>query len=221
MKGSAEFYLDMLIEEPSHQWLVTAPANSTENAFLLPDGTKANICMEITETEPQTDSVLEHILAFSREAGINLAIDDFGQGFSNMERYLTLNPSCVKLSRESFLKALLASARSGMILTRQDLARAGRTLGLGVRLGERAYVIKALLAQDANATLAWLADEARRWRDPHTEPGPAPAIRGFWRARAAATANLLDELASNEAPTHWTASAEGAPTPKATEAHHA
>ncbi|MFN7928296.1 MAG: hypothetical protein U0Y68_10170 [Blastocatellia bacterium] len=27
MKGSAQFYTDMLIEEPTHKWLVTAPAN--------------------------------------------------------------------------------------------------------------------------------------------------------------------------------------------------
>jgi hypothetical protein len=122
---------------------------------------------------------------------------------------------------EAFLQALLASARSGMILTRQDLARAGRTLGLGVRVGERAYVIKALLAQDANATLAWLAAEARVWRDRHAEADPASAITDFWRDRAAATADLLDQLASDEAPAPWTASHADALTPTATEAHHA
>jgi hypothetical protein len=30
----------MLIESPRHGWWVTAPSNSPENAFLLPDGTK-------------------------------------------------------------------------------------------------------------------------------------------------------------------------------------
>ena len=35
LRGSAEFYCDMLIEEPTHHWLVTAPANSPENAFLI------------------------------------------------------------------------------------------------------------------------------------------------------------------------------------------
>ncbi len=38
MKGSAQFYVDMLIEEPKHGWLVTAPSNSPENVFRLPDG---------------------------------------------------------------------------------------------------------------------------------------------------------------------------------------
>ncbi len=45
MKGSARFYADMLIEEPKNKWLVTAPANSPENAFLLPNGKRANVCM--------------------------------------------------------------------------------------------------------------------------------------------------------------------------------
>jgi alpha-L-fucosidase 2 len=45
MRGSAQFYADMLIEEPKHKWLVTAPANSPENAFRLPDGSIAHVCM--------------------------------------------------------------------------------------------------------------------------------------------------------------------------------
>jgi alpha-L-fucosidase 2 len=45
MKGSAQFYLDMLITEPAHGWLVTAPSNSPENAFKLKDGRAARVCM--------------------------------------------------------------------------------------------------------------------------------------------------------------------------------
>lgn len=45
LRESAEFYLDMLIEEPTHAWLVTAPANSPENSFRLPDGSEAHVCM--------------------------------------------------------------------------------------------------------------------------------------------------------------------------------
>lgn len=45
MKGAAEFYLSMLVAEPKHGWLVTAPSNSPENTFYLPDGQKASVCM--------------------------------------------------------------------------------------------------------------------------------------------------------------------------------
>lgn len=45
LKGSALFYCDALVEEPSHKWLVTAPSVSPENAFYLPNGKSANVCM--------------------------------------------------------------------------------------------------------------------------------------------------------------------------------
>jgi len=45
LKGSAEFYLDLLIEEPKHGWLVTAPSNSPENTYILPDGRRGQTCM--------------------------------------------------------------------------------------------------------------------------------------------------------------------------------
>jgi alpha-L-fucosidase 2 len=45
LRGSAEFYCDMLIDYPTNNWLVTAPANSPENAFLMPDGKPAHICV--------------------------------------------------------------------------------------------------------------------------------------------------------------------------------
>ena len=45
MKGSARFYADMLIEEPTHKWLVTAPANSPENGFRLPNNQVVHVVM--------------------------------------------------------------------------------------------------------------------------------------------------------------------------------
>ena len=48
MKGSAQFYADMLIEEPKHHYLVVAPANSPENHFYMPDGHDAAISLGTT-----------------------------------------------------------------------------------------------------------------------------------------------------------------------------
>lgn len=45
MKGSAQFYLDFLVEEPKHHWLVTCPSSSPENHFYAPDGQKYSICV--------------------------------------------------------------------------------------------------------------------------------------------------------------------------------
>lgn len=109
----------------------------------------------------------------------------------------------------SFVPALLAPSRSGIIIARADLARAAGELGLGARVGERAYALRALLAQDATATLAWLASEADRQR------GGLGAVRAtggrlvhdWWDARLAATARLLAELAADgadaDAPARW------------------
>jgi alpha-L-fucosidase 2 len=48
LKGSAQFYSDMLIEEPTRRWLVTAPSNSPENTFQLADGRRAHITLGAT-----------------------------------------------------------------------------------------------------------------------------------------------------------------------------
>lgn len=46
MRGAARFFLSTLVEEPVHQWLVTAPSSSPENAFFCgKDSTATSICM--------------------------------------------------------------------------------------------------------------------------------------------------------------------------------
>jgi alpha-L-fucosidase 2 len=72
MKGSAQFYLDMLIEEPTNRWLVTAPANSPENAFLMPDGQKAHLTMGPTFD----NQLLRYLFNATREAAQVLGVDE-------------------------------------------------------------------------------------------------------------------------------------------------
>lgn len=45
LKGSSEFLKDILIEEPENGWLVTAPSNSPENTYIMPNGFKGNTAM--------------------------------------------------------------------------------------------------------------------------------------------------------------------------------
>ncbi|WP_350212495.1 glycoside hydrolase family 95 protein [Botrimarina sp.] len=45
LRDAAAFYADMLIEEPRHGWLVTAPSNSPENAFIDSRGRTVHTCM--------------------------------------------------------------------------------------------------------------------------------------------------------------------------------
>jgi hypothetical protein len=101
---------------------------------------------------------------------------------------------------EEFLRALLAPARSGIVLTRADLRRAAGSLGLGARTGGRAFTLKSLLGQDAAAVLAWLAAEADGWAARHAARRPAlGAVAAWWEERAKAAAALLRELQNSAA----------------------
>ena len=91
------------------------------------------------------------------------------------------------------LAQVLAPGRSGVILTRADLARGAAALGLGLRLGERRYALQALLDQEPVATIGWLAAEAGGFAARLERFGRALAgpIR-FWTGRARGTqARLL------------------------------
>ena len=98
-------------------------------------------------------------------------------------------------SSEDFLKTLLAPARSGVILVREDLARAARDLQTGVRAGERTFALRSLMGQDAAATLQWLASEADAWESLHTRRREAHGhVADWWASRANSTAKLLRDL---------------------------
>lgn len=45
MKEAAQFYADMLVEEPEHHWLVTSPSSSPENSFYDTEGRVTALCM--------------------------------------------------------------------------------------------------------------------------------------------------------------------------------
>ncbi len=45
LKGAAEFLSSILIEEPENQYLVTAPSNSPENAYVKPNGYRGHTVM--------------------------------------------------------------------------------------------------------------------------------------------------------------------------------
>jgi len=91
---------------------------------------------------------------------------------------------------DGFIGGLLSPARAGFIVTPTDLAVVAESAAVGLRAGERRYALKALLAQDAAATLRGLATLAAQ---PTGVDGP---IGAHWRQRADSTAALLNELAA-------------------------
>ncbi len=71
MKGSAQFYSDMLIEEPTHHGLVIAPANSPENHFELPNGQQAAISLGSTFQSEITRYLFTACIKSSQILGID------------------------------------------------------------------------------------------------------------------------------------------------------
>ena len=98
---------------------------------------------------------------------------------------------------DAFLAGLLAGARTGVMLTRADLASIAATLDLGLRAGERRYALASLLSQDAVGVLRAFAVEARRQGAMHELRAHRwGAASDFLAARARTTAELLEQLAA-------------------------
>jgi hypothetical protein len=96
---------------------------------------------------------------------------------------------------EEFLQSLLTPARSGMILVRADLTRAAKRLGLGLRMGERKFIMKSLFSQDASGMLDWLIEEATEWTRRHSLNVDALGETAtVWENKAASAGALLDAL---------------------------
>lgn len=71
LKGSAEFYLSTLVAEPTHGWLVTGVSNSPENAFRLPNGDTAHVCMGPT----MDTQIMRELFTNTAEAARTLGLD--------------------------------------------------------------------------------------------------------------------------------------------------
>jgi TorA maturation chaperone TorD len=101
-------------------------------------------------------------------------------------------PDLPEAAAEGFARAIFASARSGMLITRRDLAGAAEAIGTAARIGGRVFALQALITQDRTATLRWLARRAAWWAKQHRAFDPPLAgITPHWCGRAEATAGLL------------------------------
>lgn len=71
MKEAAEFYLDFLVPEPKHGWLVTAPTISPENAFRTPDGKVARVCYGPTMDNELIAELFTNCIAAAKVLGVD------------------------------------------------------------------------------------------------------------------------------------------------------
>ncbi len=89
LKESAEFFLNVLIKEPKHGWLVTAPTNSPENGFYMP-GTKkeVQVCMGSTMDNQLVRELFSHVIAASKILNVDA---DFSAQLQNAVELLPPN----------------------------------------------------------------------------------------------------------------------------------
>ena len=71
LKEASLFFLDMLVAEPKHGWLVTAPSNSPENTYIHPTDGGLNTCMGPTMDQQIVRELFENTI----KAGEILGID--------------------------------------------------------------------------------------------------------------------------------------------------
>ena len=76
MRGAAQFFVDMLVEDPKTKYLVTAPTTSPENAYRLPNGNTASICAGST----MDNQIIRELFTNTINAAAILGVDsDFTQ----------------------------------------------------------------------------------------------------------------------------------------------
>jgi len=72
LKGSAQFYNSMLMQDPESGWLVTAPSVSPENSFKMPDGSgDAHVCMGPTIDNQIVRELFNNVINASEVLGVD------------------------------------------------------------------------------------------------------------------------------------------------------
>ena len=61
MKGAAEFFVDFMVAEPEHGWMVIAPSNSPENAFMRDPG-DVTVCAGTTMDNQMVSELFTNII---------------------------------------------------------------------------------------------------------------------------------------------------------------
>jgi len=69
LAGAAQFYLDTLIEEPEHHWLVTGPDTNFENSWRKPDGTRGSVCLGPTASMQMIRELFQNCIRASEILG--------------------------------------------------------------------------------------------------------------------------------------------------------
>jgi EAL domain-containing protein (putative c-di-GMP-specific phosphodiesterase class I) len=82
----------------------------------------SRIVIEITETEGDLDKIVKAV-AMYRQQGLKIAIDDFGAGFSQLERVTAIQPDIIKLDMQLFQSAARGGVETDVVHLLSRLAK--------------------------------------------------------------------------------------------------
>ena len=71
LRGASEFFLDFLVEDPVHHWLVTAPSVSPENSFFLPNHQRTQVGAGPTMDSQLLRDLFDHTIAAATTLGVD------------------------------------------------------------------------------------------------------------------------------------------------------
>jgi len=83
---------------------------------------RSRVIIEITESKGDLDKLVE-IASLYRQHGLKIAIDDFGAGFSQLERVMAIQPDIIKLDMQLFQNAAKGGIASDVVHLISRLAK--------------------------------------------------------------------------------------------------
>jgi len=83
---------------------------------------RSRLIIEITESKGELDKLVE-IVKLYRRHGLKIAIDDFGAGFSQLERVMAIQPDIIKLDMQLFQNATRGGIASDIVHLLSRLAK--------------------------------------------------------------------------------------------------
>lgn len=105
------------------------------------------IVIEVLENAFDDDSRLDHTIGRLKDLGCKIALDDFGEGHSNLERVWRIEPDIVKIDRSMIVKAGLEPAYRIMLRTIVDFLHGKDCTVLAEGIETRAEAMTALEAE--------------------------------------------------------------------------
>ena len=96
---------------------------------------------------------------------------------------------------DDIVSSLFAPVTSGIVLTRADLGRCAREIGMMPHIADRRYTMREFLVADSERVQRWIAAEARRQADAIAAmPDVFGAVRSHWEQRALQTADAINSI---------------------------